>query len=691
MRKISLTVSVLLAVYIIFVLYANRALYTTPFDIPYWKDKYEHSQWKLPLSPRIIGDDGLYVYEGYRLITGGDPTLLNAEVPPLGKYLIGATIRLTNTAAVYGLWTTILLIFLTYSLARVLLVRTEYALIAALLTATDPLITNQYALTMLDAIQAAALLLFFRLLLSVKRASDAAPLRVLAAGTALGLFSEIKAPILTPIVAAVSLWYLWATTRRMSHIILFCASAAAGYLIPYMPYVFQGHTLLEWLKVQKWIVSFYKNSNLTATWGSAILTLFTGRYQNLFTRAWITAPEWTPVWGAMAIATLLSIRSRPWRNLSWMTLGGTLVLIIGIYAVLPFWTRYLIVILPMLYIAGIGALTRLPSRIWLPATALFLSINVAASFRILFPAPTTFIRQTAYNLEHALFADIYQETSTRFRARTDAASFRTHGLTLLADGQIERIAIAIPPDPKYYKRQRNLRVPITITYATRQLGAFTVETFLPVILEDNRWRLDWDWSILFPGATDTSHLATSVTPARRGTIIGSDRKALAEDAPGALVWVTPGKILPSQEDALLSLLETAFDGKIPKVAIHQRIFGNTLSDRAVPVGVIPKPKADPLATSLSRFSAVTFTDAYTRLYHPNNIVELGTLSNTAFSECCTALYSTTNYDGVTGVEKKKNAELKGVNGGTLTLIHSNGEVVRTYLNATARDGNTVEP
>ncbi len=690
MRKIGFIFLGLLIAYIGLVLYANRALYVTPFDQSYWKDKYEHSQWKLPLSPRTIGDDGLYLYEGYRLITGGDPTLLNAEVPPLGKYLIGMTIRLTNNAYVYGLWVNIALITLTFFLAKTLLKRTEYALIAALLTATDPLITNQYALTMMDGIQTATLTLFVYLLLSVTPKSGRIPLRVVAAGIALGLFSETKAPLLSPILATVGFWYLWVTTRRISAIALFSVSAAAGYLIPYTPYFLQGHSFIEWLKVQKWIIAFYRSGNLTATWGSAIVTLFSGRYQNLFTRAWHTASEWTPAWGAMAISILLSLRSKQWHKPAWITVLGTVTLIIGTYAVIPFWTRYLTVILPLLYIAGVHAITRVPSRIALLLVSLLLLVNATLSWHILFPPPTGFVQQMEYNLEHALFSDIYRETSTRFRAATDAASFRTRGLTLLSDGEIEHIEITLSKDPQYYKR-RVTRIPMKITYSTMRLGSFTLETALPVVLEDNRWRLEWDWSILFPGITDTTRLVTSVSPALRGTIVGSDKKALAEDVPGVLVWVTPGKMLASEEDALLSLLETVFDGKLPKVAIHQRLFGNSLSDRPIPVGVIPHPKADPNVVSLSRFSGVTFTDAFTRLYHPNDVVELGTLSNTAFSECCSALYSTTNYDGSTGVEKKKNAELKGINGGALMLTDHEGTLVRTYLSAIRRDGKTVEP
>src|SRR3990167_8189705 len=133
------------------VLFTNRAVFFSKFDEVYWKDKYEHSQWKLPLSVRTLGDDGLYLYEGFRLIHGGDPTLLNAEVPPLGKYLIGLSILLFGNGHWYGFIVNASVIFLVYLLTKNMFVTA--------LVATDPLITSQFPLTMLDSLQLMFLLL----------------------------------------------------------------------------------------------------------------------------------------------------------------------------------------------------------------------------------------------------------------------------------------------------------------------------------------------------------------------------------------------------------------------------------------------------------------------------------------------------------------------------------------------------
>src|ERR1035437_8043544 len=74
------------------IIYINRSLFTQKYDSSYWKDRYEHSQYVLPVSQRIIGDDGLYSYAGYRLINGESIENTATFKPPVGIYLLGFSI-----------------------------------------------------------------------------------------------------------------------------------------------------------------------------------------------------------------------------------------------------------------------------------------------------------------------------------------------------------------------------------------------------------------------------------------------------------------------------------------------------------------------------------------------------------------------------------------------------------------------
>ncbi len=694
MRRLVLFFGILLALYLGVVVYCNRALLFSRFDESYWKDKYEQSQWKLPLSPRTIGDDGLYLYEGYRLIRGGDPTSSNAEMPPLGKYLIGASIFVFGNGYIYGFITTFSLIVGTFILTRLLIKQTVPALIVALLLATDPLVTNQFALTMMDSLQASLLILFLVVLFHVTASKQKhSVLLATFSGIILGLFSETKLPVLTPFIGLIGIYYLWAKTRSLQLLGAFISGGIIGYVTPYIVFFVQGHTLLDWLKIQKWIVTFYRHSNLTPTWGSVVTTLLFGSYQNIFSRLWERANEWSPAWAVLFFSSFgalgLSIRRKS-LSAQWIVMFILIFITLGLYAVLPFWTRYLVTVLPLLYVTSGLVLSRLPKNLLLLISGTVLIVNVASSVPILFSSPQATANQVIYAIEHQQFTDLYEDTTASFRRSTNRDAFRRFGLITFAAGEIEHINI-LPTGPKLTGHASPQYLNVQITYYTRRLGSFTQKSSIPFVREDGRWRIPWQWSLLISGLTESGRLETNVIEARRGTLLASDKKPLAEDVPGHLVWVTPQRIDKTQEESLLTLLETVFDGKQPKVALHQRIVGNSLADQAIPLGVIPHPKTDPNVIALASFSGVTLTHAFTRLTYPNHVVDIGETANTAYSECCTVLYSTTNYDGVTGVEKAKNALLKGVHGGTLTLTNSEGKILQTLIEKTKRDGQNVEP
>ncbi len=695
MRKLPVVLSVFLTIFLGLVVFANRALFFPRFDQAYWQDRYEHSQWKLPFSPRVIGDDGLYLYEGYRLVHGGDPTSLNAEMPPLGKYLLGITLVLFQNGALFGLWTTGLLLLGTFLLTKKLFPRSTLpALAITTLLAADPLITNQYTLTMMDSLQSAFLVFFLFVLFQLTSTAKKNLQRtVILSGMLLGLFSAVKAPLLSPIIALVGLSVIWTTTKTYKYILWFFIAAGIFYLAPYIPYFLQGHTLIEWLKVQKWIISFYIQSNLAPTWGSALSVLFTGRYQNIFSRTWISAPEWNPLWGLLFLSGVGSIffwLSQRKRNMMWGVISGTLFVILGAYAAIPFWTRYLVVILPLLYIVGGHIATKLSPRVTMVLFGVAIIINLFASSRILFPTPQTTVSQFIYAMSHQLFADLYEDTTASYKHAVSREAFRAFGLQTFSDGEIEHIDMSLLGNLPVNRRSPYIAT-IAVTYYTRNLGPFTENIAVPFVLEDNRWRIPWQWSYILPGLTEKNYLETTLYPARRGNILASDKKPLAEDIDGVMVWVTPKEIDKTQEEKIITSLEALFEGRIPRRALHYRMVGNVLPDRRIPIGVLPYRIEDPKIQSLSRFTGLSFTTNYSRVIHANNVVDIGTLNNSAYEECCSYLYSTTNYDGITGVEKQKNSVLKGKNGGTLKILTSEGVIVRTLLSITKHDGIDTEP
>ncbi len=258
-------------VHISLVLFTHRAIFLSRYDTNYWKDRFEHSQWKLPISQRTIGDDGLYAYEGYRLMQGDNPTLLNAEVPPLGKYLIGISTSLFGNGYFYGLITTIGMVLMVFLLGKKLFQSSLLALAGAVIFATDPLVTQQYTLTMLDSLYVFLILSSLLFLLAANK-SKKASLLFAVSGLFTGFAAETKFPLLLIFILFIVLYAVKKSQKPVAVGTLWIVGAALGYLIPYVPYFLSGHSFSEWFTAQKWAIHFYASSKFTF-WSRYLLLL----------------------------------------------------------------------------------------------------------------------------------------------------------------------------------------------------------------------------------------------------------------------------------------------------------------------------------------------------------------------------------------------------------------------------------
>ncbi len=675
MRSVAAVFLGLLFCYLLFVGYLNRALLFSRFDEVYWKNRYEQSQWVLPLSQRTLGDDGLFLYEGARLIKGDDPSLYNPEVPPLGKYAIGASVKYLGNGYWYAFLITASCILVFFWLARMTLPTAWIAGAVTLLFAFDPLVASQFSVTMLDSVQLLFLLLYFVCIIHISHAPQKPSLlSVVCAGALAGLFSETKFPLLTPLLLTIGGITIARSRVRIRMLSVFLLSFGVAYVLPYTRYFQIGHTFIDWLKLQKSAVAFYGQSALAPTFGSAITSLLANQSQNLFTRAWETSGSWTPVWTLLFFVVFGAIAGKhPSKPTRFGSMVGFAILSLLLYSLVPFWQRYLLTVIPFLYLLGGAMLGSLRRGLFIVFISVAVIVNLLASWPVFFPSSESVTRQFIYDWEHGFFADMYERisTDTRMGSREE---FDRFGKQAFLDAEIESVTVS----------GRN---PVTLTYHTQRLGAFTHHVTLPLAREDGQWKIAWKWNLLFPNFSPGHNVKTTVIPATRGTI-QAQGLTLAQDVPGLMVWVTPKDVDTTKEPQLLTLLSTAFLQPIKEVRIHHRYVANTLADRPIAIGVINARDTKTVA-ALQAFAGVRLTPALARWHNPASIMDLGQLKNTAYDECCSWLYNTTNYDGVSGLEGEKNAILKGQIGGSLVIYDREGRVVETLIAQKAKNGISV--
>jgi len=560
------------------------------------------------------------------------------------------------------------------------------------LLATDPLITEQYTLTMLDSMQS-LLLLFYCMLLC----TQAKPLKryvPFLSGCALGLFSAVKFPVMTPVIALIGILYIWKSYRTHIAVLAYCLAIAAGYIAAYTPFFMFGHTFSDWIGLQRWMVSFYRHANLIPTWGSAAMNLFAGMYQDIFQRTWLTAPTWSPSWpilaGASVIYSYLAWTEKKGTPNTKRTLSAMVMALLLVFQITPFWTRYLVLVLPLIYILGITYISRTKQSIQHIIIFCLISINITSSVRVLFPTAEGTARITAYNIEHLFFQDLYEDLTKNSQSSLSRNDFWLLGMNAVYDAEIESMGVIMhaPVWDRWSNRQEFF---LTLTYYTRRLGPFTEIHRIPLIKEDGRWKIQWQWDMFLDGLNRERKLVTTVTTAKRGAIIASDNKPVAQDTVSDMIWITKNATDPKKEQDLLQFLETLFDRKPAAVFIHQRLYGNALDFRPIPIGVPARPLTDIQRRLLTAYPGISLTPWPARTTQTSATFPIGTIKNTVFTECCSVLYATTNYDGISGMEQQYNDTLKGVHGGTLTLVDASGKTLRTILSQEKKDGKNVSP
>lgn len=327
-----------------FRVYSYRIQYSTPYDPVYWRERYLKSQWVMAEPEEPIGDDGLYAYAGWEYIHGRDPSMLNAEMPPLGKYLVGLSIMVFNNQNIFAFICGFLVLFTFFQFNKLIFPDRLCQLLAVVLFSFEPLFWQQLRAPYLDLLYLLFLLLIFYFFLQE---------RLFLAAVFLGLMTATKAsPATFLLVGLVTSAFLvcqkkWSWLRKW---LLFLPVSLIIFSLIYFRYFQLGHNLRDFLGLQKWILEFYQQGvrgKLGAIWPM----LFFGRWQTWWQPEAVKVAEWSLSWSLLTIVFLFSVLRL---KKIWQAKGIFLVCLwLTIYLVflnfIPLWPRYLLIFLPFGY------------------------------------------------------------------------------------------------------------------------------------------------------------------------------------------------------------------------------------------------------------------------------------------------------------------------------------------------------
>lgn len=356
------TISLVLLLYFVFLLLLQMSLHWKDYSRPFRKDflytLYYNSQWMNPESKYGIGDDGLYQVAGDTLATKHEFFTINPEMPVLGKYIYGYSIQFFGNAEIAALMMFMLALFVFSILVKKHIKNKIFQICALIFFITDPLLFEQSYITMFDLPQLLFLLMHILAMTWMARkklSQRQQSILTIAAGLSLGLFISVKIAFLASIIVLIDIFILY-RLKRLWRLIPIGILSGIIYTSSYFVYFIQGHSVIEFLKNQKWMLHFYLSSRVKPVYGTALSTLIAGKTIGWGEQSeWTHVSQWTIAWSAYIITFFISAfvsikKILKNTDLSYILLILLAAGLLGAYTFLPFFTRYLVLLLPFFII-----------------------------------------------------------------------------------------------------------------------------------------------------------------------------------------------------------------------------------------------------------------------------------------------------------------------------------------------------
>lgn len=261
------------------------------YDYQKLLDKWTHSQHNLNQGYQYRGmmeDKELYTLAALDYSKGNDPTIINFEHPPLGKYLLGFSDKILGNVIYIQLFASVLILLLTYSIGRSIKIPAAYSLLSVLLLISDPLFGKYLTYVNLEIIHLFFVLLALYLLLNWESRGKLAPVFLgLGIGGVLSTKAIFNGLVMFGFtVIALCFKQKKPKTRQILTIIIFCFLA---YLAAYSVF-FKFHDFVDFIYLHLKILRFFRSYLPDYPWFEIFRILILGRW-----RTWFADPAIQPV------------------------------------------------------------------------------------------------------------------------------------------------------------------------------------------------------------------------------------------------------------------------------------------------------------------------------------------------------------------------------------------------------------
>ncbi len=335
----------LLALLIFIFLFVSHPRLKFNYNHQYFSQKYRHSQWVIPNSKTPISDEDLYIYAGNEYVKGTSPILINPEILPLPKYIIGTVTQLTkNPYFTGGIFYLIALIFAL----KIINLKSQNTAIKTLV-----LLLILWEITRVDKILTALiepfLLAFFLigLYFYLKK-------HYLSAAISFALFINSKNFIVyfalfnLTLAIDIALTFIQkkGVKQKIQLIFLTNLFSLLFLYLNYLKVILDTKNLVEPSKIQKYIFSFYKNSAKTSPL-MALKMIFLNRWDVWWKDTPKNVPGWNIIWPLSILFFFAKIMKE--KKLKFIHLW--IIIYLTFLNFIPVWPRYFLLIFVPVYLA----------------------------------------------------------------------------------------------------------------------------------------------------------------------------------------------------------------------------------------------------------------------------------------------------------------------------------------------------
>lgn len=333
----------------------------TVFDPIDQEQRYLDSQWVNPESTRPIGDHGLYSWAGWAYVHGTNPILINPEMPPLGKYLIGLGTLMTGRTALVGLFFNLTFLFTLYLLAKTMIDSKYWAMLPVALLVIEPIFNDSLVYPMLDGIQLTGMCLAFFALIMAEQKRQLGWYLIAGLGLGIVLSSKFYATGLMLALSIVIFYMFTGRWRQLNYLAVSMVTMVSIHIASYTRFFMLGGSLREYLGAQRWIYEFYRSGSPDVPLGSYWQLVLFNRWHvwwNTGVDNIISSNLWRPTWPIALVVVVdqvhmvlknlytTKVLSLPiiYLPLSWLLVYSVFLSMIG------GWPHYLLQFLPFAYI-----------------------------------------------------------------------------------------------------------------------------------------------------------------------------------------------------------------------------------------------------------------------------------------------------------------------------------------------------